>query len=110
MIKVDAAKLQLADWQSALLVYLAVCAAVVLVGNAFKAIRDWRKPSTDESAMVTDHERRIAKLEEINKQRDTESAIIMRSLLAVLSHIINGDAVQDIVDSQKEIQNYLIKR
>lgn len=106
----DAAKLELADWQTALLVFLSICAAVVLVGNTIKMIRDMRKPTTDETAMVVDHERRITALEEINKQRDTESAIIMRSLLAVLSHIINGDAKNDIIESQREIQNYLIKR
>ena len=106
----DAAKLQLADWQSALLVFLAICAAIVLVGNAFKAIRDLRKPNTDQTAMVIDHERRISSLEEINRQRDTESAITMRAMLAILSHIINGDSMPDIMESQKEIQNYLIKR
>lgn len=106
----DAAKLQLADWQSALLVFLALCAAVVLVGNAIKAIKDWRKPGTDQSDMVVDHERRITALEEVNRQRDQESAITMRAMLAILSHIINGDSMPDIVESQKEIQNYLIKR
>ena len=106
----DMAKLTLTEWQSALLVFLAVCAGIVLVGNTIKMIRDLRKPKTSESDMVIDHERRITHLEDINKQRDKESAIMLRSQMAVLSNIVNGDSVNDVSDSLREIKDYLIKR
>lgn len=106
----DMAKLTLTEWQSALLVFLAVCAGIVLIGNTVKMIRDLRKPKTDETGMVIDHEKRIVHLEEINKQRDKESAIMLRSQMAVLSNILNGDSLADVADSQREIKEYLIKR
>lgn len=103
-------KATFADWQSALLVFLAICAAVLLIGNVIKMIKDLKKPNDDQAKMVFDHERRICKIEEISKERDRIQAISLRSQMAILNHLITGDGTQALTESQKEIQDYLIGR
>lgn len=106
----NVAQIQLADWQTTILVILLVCGAISVIANAVTAIRTWRKPGNDQQKMVLDHEQRISKIEIVSKERDNQLAIILRSQMAVLNHLITGDGKDALTDSQKEIQDYLIRR
>ena len=52
--------------------------------------------------LATDHER-ITSLEESNR-------IIMRALMAVMSHEVNGNSTEKLQKSMDEIQQFLIER
>ena len=85
-------KLTIEQIRDFVIVVLAILALIVLVGNAFKTIKDWRKPHMDEAEWrrnanetIDDHEDRIKTIEDGNK-------VICKALLALLSHDINGDS------------------
>ncbi len=93
-----------------LIVIVALLGFVALLGNAIKAVKDWRKPSDDlqtwrrdvDAKLNHDHER-LTDLEEGNK-------VVCRGILAMLSHEINGNSNDKLLASQQEITNYLINR
>lgn len=91
-------------------VALAILAFIVLLGNAIKAIKDWKKPGDDlktwkldVNTKLSNDNRRLHDLEEGNR-------VICRGILALLSHEINGNSDDKLRASQTEIQNYLIEK
>jgi hypothetical protein len=102
--------LTLAQVRDALIVLLAVMAFVVLLGNTIKTIKGWTKPVNDLEEWRKDVNTKLDKdngrlndLEEGNK-------VICRGILALLSHEINGNSKEKLINSQKEITDYLINR
>lgn len=96
------------------IVLAAIMAFIVLVGNAVKAIRELKRPSEDEreniaqwrtdmDENVTDNTERIHKIEDGNK-------VIMRALIAMLNHEINGNSVDKLREALGELNDYLIER
>lgn len=91
-------------------VFLAILAFIVLLGNVIKTIKEWAKPGMSEaewrrgvdSKLSSDNER-IKKLEEGNK-------VICRALIAMLSHEINGNSTDKLQKAMGELQDYLIER
>lgn len=92
------------------IVLLAVLAFIILLANAIKALKEWRKPHDDRESWRRDVDeklnrdnKRLSDLEEGNK-------VICRGILAMLSHEINGNSNDKLLASQQEITNYLIER
>ena len=103
-------KLSLDQVRDFIIVIVALLGFIVLLGNAIKAIRDWRKPSVDVQAWrrevdnkLTHDNERLISLEEGNK-------VVCRGILALLSHEINGNSTDKLKASQQEMTNYLIDR
>lgn len=95
---------------NACLVILALLGVVVLLGNVWKVVKDWRKPHDDTESWRRDVDSKLNRdngrlndLEEGNK-------VICRGILAMLSHEINGNSSDKLLASQQEITNYLINR
>lgn len=92
------------------IVALALAGTIVLMGNLFKTIKDWRKPQDDmkswrrsvDDRLKSDHER-LKTMEDGNK-------VVCRGILALLSHEINGNSIDKLKASQSEMTNYLIDR
>ena len=102
--------LTLTDWQGFFLVFIAICTFVVLLGNAIKTIKDWRKPSLSvEERLRRDHER-LTKLEESTVSMQDEISLILRSVLSLVNHEITGNGIERLKETQNEIQQFLIKR
>jgi hypothetical protein len=102
--------LTLTQIRDAVIVMLAVMAFVVLLGNVIKTIKGWTKPVNDMESWRQDvntklenDNKRLNNLEEGNK-------VICRGILALLSHEINGNSQEKLINSQQEITNYLINR
>lgn len=92
------------------IVLLAILAFIILLANAIKALKEWRKPHDDRESWRHDVDeklnrdnKRLSDLEEGNK-------VICRGILAMLSHEINGNSNDKLLASQQEITNYLIER
>lgn len=92
------------------IVLLAGLAFIVLLGNAIKALKEWRKPHDD----LLEWGREVdKKLDRDNKRlNDLEGGnrVICRGILAMLSHEVNGDSRDKLLASQEEITNYLIDK
>lgn len=91
-------------------VLAALAGFLVLLWNAVKAIREWRKPQDDLQAWRRDVDTKLNN--DNNRLTDVETGInvILRSNLAMLSHEINGNSSDKLLQSQKEITDYLINR
>lgn len=93
-----------------IIVLLAILALIVLVGNAIKTIKEWRKPRMEDEEWrrnandsIDDHEDRIKTLEDGNK-------VICKALMALLSHDINGDSKDKLEKAYSELNDFLIER
>ena len=98
--------------QTFFLVLLAICGAITTIGGAINLIRNWKKESKVErhDGEIKDHEKRIQKLEEKTKDQDGFIKVLCNSILALVSHEINGNSTDKLRDAQKELQDFLINR
>lgn len=103
-------KLTLTQVKDFIVVLAALLGFIVLVWNVIKAIREWRKPSDDLQSWRRDVDAKLNS--DNNRLTDVETGIsvILRSNLAMLSHEINGNSSDKLLQSQKEITDYLINR
>ena len=94
------------------IVLVAICGFIILLGNVVKTIREWKKPATDARNDVTqwredmdenmrDNTERIKKVEDGNK-------VIMKALIAIMNHEINGNSVDKLQKALNELNDYLI--
>ena len=102
--------LSLVQIRDFVIVALAILAFIVLLGNAWKTVREWRKPGMSEAEWRRDVDdklgkdnKRIASLEEGNK-------VICRALIALLSHEINGNRNDKLQKAFADLNEYLIDR
>ena len=68
-------------------------------------IRTVRKPF----AQIDDHERRIHNLEDEKEQRQKTDDLILRSLNAMMNHMIDGNGVEEMKAVRKEFQDSALK-
>ena len=92
------------------IVAVAILAFIVLLGNAWKTIREWRKPGMSEAEWrkevddtLKKDDERIGSLEEGNKA-------ICKALIALMSHEINGNSKDKLTAAMDELNEYLIER
>ena len=103
----------------------AALAFIVLVWNAVKAITEWRKMAkkpTDDR--FQDHEERIANLEvccsdvkeklrgdwEFRQDTSEFNQIMLKSIKELLNYEIDGKDKAGLVEMEREIDQYLIKK
>ena len=92
------------------IVAIAIMGFIVLLGNVIKVIKEWRKPGMNEAEWrkttdetITDHEDRIDSLEAGNR-------MICESLLAIMSHEINGNSIDKLQAAYDNMNKWLINR
>ena len=104
------ADLTLTQIRDFVIVLLAVLAFIVLLANAIKAIKDWKKPTDDLQAWRRDVDTKLNKDNQRLNDLEEGNRVICRGILAMLSHEINGNSNDKLLASQTEITNYLINR
>lgn len=57
---------------------------------------------------LDDHERRINKLEEDRKERREADQLILRTLNAMVNHLIDGNNTTEMISVRKDLQNNII--
>ena len=85
-----------------------ILAAIVLVWNAVKALREALKPISDFDKRLSDaenaqkeNERRLGSLENMCK-------LLLRGQVLVASHITDGNHTEQIAEFSREVDRYLI--
>ena len=97
---------------------LAFCGGVSCLGAALayiaRAIGWIRKPEQTQNDMLKDHEKRIKHLEDITEKDyseieklQKEMGMMLRAVMAIMSHSIDGNHTEDLKESKKEINDYL---
>lgn len=94
------------------MVLLALCGAISVVGGAINLFRNWRKESklfTHEN-QLQNHENRIKALEASKSDQEGYMKVICNSVLALVSHEINGNSIDKLQHAQEELREFLINR
>ena len=103
-------KLTLVQIRDFVIVLVAIMAFVVLLGNTLKVFKEWRTPAVNEEQWrksvddsLTDNSERIEALEAGNR-------VIMKALVAIMSHEINGNSVDKLQKAMSDLNEYLIDK
>lgn len=97
-------------WQ----LFLAMCGSIATIAGAAAVIysiyKKVKQPDTERDETLAKHSelldndnRRLKELEDSNK-------IIMQSMLALMSHAIDGNHTEDLKQARDDLQKYLIRR
>lgn len=98
-----------------------VCGAIITIGGVVTlAIKAWEKakaPNVLQDTRIDDLERRQEKMEahlDNDRKRldgiEEGNRVIQRSLFALMSHAIDGNDVDKLKRSTKDLQDYLINK
>ena len=109
-------------------VVMATCAGIAALAGAAtiiaKIVDKFKKPNTDQNARLDEHEvwlkkhdTAFARYDEMfqnDKRRldgiDEGNHVTQKALLALLSHAIDGNNLDQLKEAKKDLQEYLIKR
>lgn len=85
---------------------------VKLILDLIIAYREWRNPKqagekTVQEKLKSDHER-LTKLEETTEKQDGELKLILRSQMAMIHHMIDGNNTNKLKEMQEDIEEFLI--
>lgn len=92
------------------LIGMAIIAKLVM--DLVLKIREVRKPKvqdekTIQEKLASDH-KRLSELEETTKRQDDELKLILRSQVAMIHHMIDGNNTVALRETQHDIEDYLI--
>lgn len=104
--------------QDVISLFLTFCGGIGIIGAATvyiaKAVGWIRRPEHKQDAILQDHEKRISELEEKTendysdiKKLQEEMAMMLRAVMALVSHSLDGNNKDELKDSKKEINGYL---
>lgn len=98
--------------QTFFIVLLAICGGITTIGGAINLLFNWKKQSkvTQHDEKLINHETRIKTLEDKTKEQDGFIKVLCNSILALVSHEINGNSLDKLKDAQKELQDFLINK
>lgn len=91
-------------------VFLAILAFIVLLGNVIKTIKEWVKPGMSEKEWKAEVDRKLGSDNERIKSLEEGNKVICKALMAMLSHEINGNSNDKLQKALEELNNYLIER
>lgn len=93
-------------------VLLALCAAALLVLNLIKTWKELRKPKVSQEKTVEERLRsdndRLNELEDTARKQEKELTLILRSQMAMLHHMVDGNNTAALKRSQQDIEEYLM--
>lgn len=98
-----------------------ICAGIIVLGGAggiIVGLYKWaKKPDQNRDEMLKGHEDKLEKdykaIQELQKkQGETDEAlqILMKSMLALMSHAIDGNNTDGLRNAKNELQEYLIRK
>lgn len=99
--------------------FLAACAAIITIVNAWRAVREVSNtlPDKRQDEMLGEHEQKIKAIEERLDKGDSRfdviskgSRITQEALLALMSHAINGNDVEKLQSAKDKLEKYLIEK
>jgi hypothetical protein len=90
------------------------CTAVITIGGAgaiiVGIIRWWRNPDITRDEKLKKHDELLDNDNKRLKELEDSNKIIMQSMLALMSHELDGNHREELKQARDELQNYLIRR
>lgn len=101
-----------AQIQDFFIVLLAIFGFIATIDKTFNIFKNWHKESatTKHEDILQDHENRLNKLENKTKEQDNFIHILCSSILAIVSHEINGNSIEALQKAKKELEEFLINK
>ena len=95
--------------------------SIIMLGGAgaiiASIIRWMRKPDTDRDDKLKRHDemfdndnKRLNELEKEQKEMKEAQQVLMKSMLALMSHAIDGNHTEDLKMARDDMQEYLLRR
>lgn len=107
MIKLE--NVTFAQFKDFIIVATAILALVVLLGNVWKTIKEWRKPGVSEAEWRRDVDRKLNSDNERLEHLEEGNKVKCRALMALLSHEINGNSNDKLEKALSDLNDYLIE-
>ena len=107
--------------QDVISLFLTFCGGITIIGGAAvylaKAVGWLKKPETKQNEVLDDHEKRIARLEEKTdndysdiRKLQQEMKMMLRAVVAIMKHEIDGNNTADLKKEQEAIDDYLFEK
>lgn len=97
-------------WQ----LFLALCGSLATIATAgaiiYKVYKAVKKPDTERDDKLKKHAELLDKDNKRLKELEESNKIIMQSLLALMSHELDGNHTQNLKEARDDLQKYLIQR
>ncbi len=99
--------------------FLAVCAAIITIVNAWRAVKEVKaaSPNAKQNDILRLHEERLKLIEERLSRGDERfekidsgTEVTQEALLALMSHAINGNDIDALKKARDKLQEHLIKK
>ena len=95
-------------------IFLAICGSIITVGGAgaivAKIINKYRKPDKDRDEMIKKHTEMLDNDNKRLKAVEGDNKIIMKALLAIMQHDVDGGHTDTLRATMEELQEHLINR
>lgn len=98
------------DVWAALLLFLAGCAAVSVIGGAWTTIKKWRKPSIDVADALSRDKRRLDSHDRDITDLKEGMKALCEGTNALLNHAIHNGNTDEMIGAQKRLNSWLIDR
>ena len=90
------------------------CTIVMSLGGAgaiiLSIIKWFKKPDKDRDEMLNQHEKKLESDHKRLNELEKSNKIMMQSMLALMSHAIDGNHIEDLKQARDDLQKYLIRR
>lgn len=98
--------------QDFFIVLVALLGFVYTVGGIINMIRNWHKESKIQAheKILADHEDRLRKLEKETDKQDKFIKVLCQSMLAIISHEINGNSIDKLKEAQSNLEQFLVNK
>ena len=91
-----------------------ICVGITTLGGAgaiiISIIKWWQKPDKDRDEMINQHEKKLENDHKRLRELEESNKIMMQSMLALMSHAIDGNHIEDLKQARDDLQKYLIRR
>ena len=110
--------MELSALQAFMTVLLAGCAAIIALGGAIAAIMKfwkWAHRDTEKNTSKLDDvmnwlssdKRRIEKLEKTQVETAEQNRLMLKAIVALMSHELDGNHTKQLTEARNDIENYL---
>lgn len=91
-----------------------ICVAITTLGGAgaiiISIIKWWKQPDKDRDTMLKEHEKKLESDHKRLNELEESNKIMMQSMLAIMSHLIDGNHTDQLQKARDDLQDYLIRR
>lgn len=91
-------------------VFVAILAFIVLLGNVIKTFKEWGKPGVSEAEWRRDVDTKLGNDNKRIKALEDGNKVVCKALMALLSHEINENSKDKLEKALADLHEYLIER